>query len=163
MSQKKIFRPVLAVPSAVPTTELSANTPCGLFLANSGNRYLVFDDGKRRSALALVHSELDPFTAIKLKKRHLETGTWLGLGYIRLDRFADYESKAMYTGMLYIMNGAASILITDGRERFALKPVAEGEGGVEKWAYDRWTLFAQGGLEFFRFRAGKHPPFILFD
>lgn len=141
------------------SSALDFATPRGLFRSEKGIRYVVCDHPKRRFAIALDHPDYEPFTYLPLRGKPVDIGRWVGVGTFRLDRLLNYEGNTMSTGTLLIGEGAVSLLVQDRRERYSFQKVARGFGGRPDWAYERWTLPANGE-RFFRYRDGQHPPFI---
>lgn len=66
------------------TIYLDADTPCGLFEACNGNKYIITEDFSTKIAIALVHRHLPPFTWQGLHQQPLEYGYWYGPYRIRL-------------------------------------------------------------------------------
>ena len=162
-NQTKFFKPSPIQLSAEGVSlPLDGATPRGLFRSKDGVRYIVCDDAERRFAIALDHPNLKPFSYVPLGTKRRDIGQWLGVGSFRLDRLMDYTGKAMFTGTLSVGDNAVSLIIEHPNKGYALREVARGTGGRPDWVYEGWTLLADG-KRFFRYRAGQHPPFAVFE
>lgn len=65
-------------------TSLDASLPCGLFKADSGNRYIIGRHLRIPFALALCHRDWPEFTYRALSSEPIERGRWWGPWEIQL-------------------------------------------------------------------------------
>ncbi len=137
---------------------LNENTPCGLFEGDSGNKYIVTNhyldeiDGTVAVAIALVHSELSPFTWHILDEEPLELGCWHGSYRVKLLNALAEEIAVGHPGVISIGDRHASLQANDlGGTCHLISLGFVGPKGLHFKDFDGWIIEPEkGGKPFFQ-------------
>ncbi len=112
MIENLIFRPNQTGTADVSyPMPLDVRTPYGLFSGQSGNRYIVCDDPYHRFAVALEHTEMEPFTGFRLGDLPSDFGRLCELDGINLGQQIIEPIEGDIPGMLEVDDGTVRLFI----------------------------------------------------
>ncbi|WP_423141127.1 hypothetical protein ACOYW6_09795 [Parablastomonas sp. CN1-191] len=140
-NEEKFFQPLmgsrLGINEKMP---LDIYTPRGLFLGDSGNRYIVCDCVGFRAAVTLKHDSLPEFAPFELSSDPVDHGTPLGEGHIRLRSILLNDTEGAFLGTLLVKGCHIRILCNVDGLGFQWVNIAFGGGGLNETEYGRWTM-----------------------
>lgn len=152
-SHALIFRPVRSSSIGIgEELELNRDTPRGLFLANSGNKYVVCEDSMARYAIALQHSARKPFSYVPLNRTGIEPGKPLGVGIIRCLANCELTYADHPLGVIEIMDHAARMMTQNDLGQTAFIDVAWATEHQDYQLIAKWQMKV-GKTVFFEFDA----------
>ena len=141
MIENLIFRPNLTGTADLDhPMPLDVRTRHGLFSGQSGNRYIVCDDPYHRFAVALEHTEMEPFTGFRLGDLPSDIGRLCELDGINLGEQIFEPIESDVPGMLEVDDGTIRLYIRSLSGTSYWTPIAVGVCNVPRGIFCDWTM-----------------------